>query len=66
MEQHNEGDRPGPYGSSDVLQLTEIDGPVVKDGEVTARVQAAAVNVNDWLTLRGQSYLVRPAFGGVP
>jgi len=37
MEQHNEGDRPGPYGSSDVLQLTEIDRPVVKDGQVMVR-----------------------------
>src|SRR5215470_10598211 len=53
------------YGSPDVLQLTEIERPVVKDGEVMVRVQAAAVNVNDWLILRGRPYIVRPAFGGL-
>jgi NADPH:quinone reductase-like Zn-dependent oxidoreductase len=54
------------YGSPEVLQLREIGRPVVKDGEVLVRVQAAAVNVNDWLILRGRPYLVRPAFGAAP
>ena len=37
----------GKYGSPDVLQLRDIDKPVVKDDEVLVRVHAAAVNIGD-------------------
>jgi NADPH:quinone reductase-like Zn-dependent oxidoreductase len=51
------------YGLPDALALEEIDQPVVAGGEVLVRVHAAAVNVSDWLTLRGRPYVARLAFG---
>ena len=41
------------YGSPDVLQLTDVDKPVVKDDEVLVHVHAAAINIGDWHLLRG-------------
>ena len=35
------------YGSPDVLQLREMDKPVVKDDEVLVRIRAASVNPAD-------------------
>ena len=35
------------YGSPDVLELVDIDEPVVKKDEVLVRVQAAGVNMAD-------------------
>jgi NADPH:quinone reductase-like Zn-dependent oxidoreductase len=32
------------YGSSDVVELKDIDKPLVKDNEVLVRVHAASVN----------------------
>jgi NADPH:quinone reductase-like Zn-dependent oxidoreductase len=51
------------YGSSDVLQLKDIDKPVVKDDEVLVRVRAAAVNIGDWHLLRGVPYVMRLGVG---
>ena len=53
----------GKYGSPDVLQLKDIDKPVVKDDEVLVRVHAAAVNIGDWHLLRGVPYAVRTVSG---
>jgi NADPH:quinone reductase-like Zn-dependent oxidoreductase len=47
------------YGSPDVLKLTEIDEPVVRDDQVLVRVRAASVNPADWHFMRGLPYLVR-------
>jgi len=47
------------YGSPDVLKLTEIDKPVVRDDQVLVRVRAASVNPADWHFMRGLPYLVR-------
>src|SRR6266498_2934535 len=49
----------GRYGSPDVLQLTEIDQPVVSHDQVLVRVRAASLNPADWHFMRGLSYLVR-------
>jgi len=51
------------YGSPDVLELKDIDKPVVKDDEVLVRVHAAAVNPPDWAGVHGVPYIVRLAFG---
>ena len=47
------------YGSPDVLELKDIDKPLVKDDEVLVRVQAASVNRLDSHLLRGRPYISR-------
>jgi NADPH:quinone reductase-like Zn-dependent oxidoreductase len=51
------------YGSPDVLELEEIDKPVVKDKDVLVRVHAAAVNPLDWHNMRGLPYFLRMGNG---
>src|SRR5215212_8670321 len=51
------------YGSPDVLQLRDVDKPVVKDDEALVRVRAAAVNIGDWHLLRGVPYVMRTVSG---
>jgi NADPH:quinone reductase-like Zn-dependent oxidoreductase len=51
------------YGSPDVLELAEIDKPVVRDDEVLVRVHAAAVNPADWHFMRGLPYIARMIIG---
>ena len=47
------------YCSPDVLELREIDKPVVGDDEVLVRVRAASVHPGDWHLMRGQPYIIR-------
>ncbi|GMQ94221.1 MAG: NAD(P)-dependent alcohol dehydrogenase [Acidimicrobiia bacterium] len=47
------------YGSPDVLELREVDKPVVGDDDVLVRVRAASVNPFDWHMMRGRPYLAR-------
>ena len=51
------------YGSPDVLELREIDEPVVGDDQVLVRVRAASVNPADWHSMRGLPYTARFVFG---
>jgi len=51
------------YGSPDVLELKEIDKPVVKDDDVLVRVHAAALHAGDYFAMRGVPYLVRMSAG---
>ena len=51
------------YGSPTVLELREIDKPVVKDDEVLVRVRAASANPADWHFMRGLPYIMRPQSG---
>ena len=41
------------YGSADVLQLREIEKPVVTEDGVLVRVRAASVNALDWHSVHG-------------
>ena len=47
----------------DVLELQELDKPVVKDDEVLVRVHAASVHIGDYYVIRGVPYIMRPVFG---
>lgn len=51
------------YGSPDVLELEEVDRPVVEDDQVLVRVRAAAVSIGDWHLLTGTPYVVRMVSG---
>jgi NADPH:quinone reductase-like Zn-dependent oxidoreductase len=51
------------YGSPDVLQLKEIDKPVVRDQDVLVRVRAASLNADDLEYLYGKSPFTRMATG---
>jgi NADPH:quinone reductase-like Zn-dependent oxidoreductase len=51
------------YGSPDVLQLREIDLPLVRDDQVLVRVCATSLNAADWHLMRGLPYMARLIFG---
>jgi NADPH:quinone reductase-like Zn-dependent oxidoreductase len=51
------------YGSPEVLELMDIDRPVVKDDEVLVRVHAAGVNIGDWHLVTGTPYVLRMVAG---
>ena len=51
------------YGSPDILALTDVPKPVVKDSDVLVRVRAASVNPLDWHLLRGLPYIARQSGG---
>ena len=51
------------YGSPDVLELQEIDKPVVNDDDVLVRVRAAGTNPLDWHFMRGEPYFMRGKSG---
>src|SRR2546421_616175 len=53
------------YGSPDVLELREIDKPVVEDDEVLVRVHAAGVDQGVWHLMTGMPYLMRIAGFGL-
>lgn len=51
------------YGSpGDVLELEEIDKPLIKDPEILVRVHAASVHIGDSHMTRGVPYAMRPLF----
>ena len=47
------------YGSAQVLQLRDIDTPMVGEDDVLVRVHAAGVHIGDWHVMTGQPYLMR-------
>ncbi len=47
------------YGSTDVLELKEVEKPIPKDNEVLVRIRVASVNAADWEILIGTSFLTR-------
>jgi NADPH:quinone reductase-like Zn-dependent oxidoreductase len=53
------------YGSTDVLELRDVDEPVVGDDEVLVRVHAAGIDQGVWHLMAGLPYLVRIAGVGL-
>jgi NADPH:quinone reductase-like Zn-dependent oxidoreductase len=53
------------YGSADVLELRDIDTPVVGDDELLLRVHAAGVGPDVWHLMTGLPYLVRVMGNGL-
>ena len=51
------------YGSAEVLELKDVDMPVVDDDSMLVRVRAASINAYDWHMMRGSPYLVRMVAG---
>lgn len=51
------------YGSTDVLQYTDVDVPTVGDNEVLVRVHAASINYADRFALHGVPAIGRLGFG---
>jgi NADPH:quinone reductase-like Zn-dependent oxidoreductase len=51
------------YGSPDLVELRDVEKPVVLDNQVLVRVRAASVNPLDWHQLTGTPYLVRTGSG---
>jgi NADPH:quinone reductase-like Zn-dependent oxidoreductase len=47
------------YGSPDVLELREIDQPVIRDDQMLVRVRAASVHADVWHVMRGVPYVLR-------
>ena len=45
------------YGSPNVLELRDIDKPMIGDRDLSIRVQAAGVHRGDWLVMRGLPYI---------
>jgi NADPH:quinone reductase-like Zn-dependent oxidoreductase len=53
------------YGSTDVLELREIERPIAEDDEVLVRVRAASVHADVWHAMRGIPYVLRFMGSGV-
>ena len=51
------------YGSADVLELKDIDIPVVGDADVLIRVHAAGCGPDVWHLMTGMPYMARLAVG---
>jgi NADPH:quinone reductase-like Zn-dependent oxidoreductase len=47
------------YGSADVLELREIDIPLIGDNDVLVRVHAAGLHIGDWHVMTGLPYMLR-------
>jgi len=47
------------YGSPDVLEIKEIEKPIVKNNEILIKVHAASVTPLDWHFLTGTPYIAR-------
>ncbi|TMK49117.1 MAG: NAD(P)-dependent alcohol dehydrogenase [Actinobacteria bacterium] len=51
------------YGSADVLELRDIDVPVIGENDVLVRVHAAAAGPDVWHLMTGKPYMARPVLG---
>lgn len=53
------------YGPPEVVQIVDVENPVLKDDEVLIKVRAASVNPYDWHFMRGDPYPIRIPAGGL-
>ena len=53
------------YGSTDVLELRDVDKPEIADDEVLVRVHAAGVDRGVWHVMTGLPYPIRLAGYGL-
>ena len=53
------------YGTADVLELEDIDEPVVGSGDVLLRVHAASAHIGDWHLMTDLPYLIHIAGYGL-
>ncbi|UCE07520.1 MAG: NAD(P)-dependent alcohol dehydrogenase [bacterium] len=51
------------YGSPDVLELKEVEKPVIKENEVLLRVHATSINAGDYFSMKGSPWLIRMTVG---
>jgi NADPH:quinone reductase-like Zn-dependent oxidoreductase len=51
------------YGGPEVLQLEEVEKPLVKEGHILVKVFANSANPVDWHILRGEPFFARFSFG---
>lgn len=51
------------YGPPDVLELRDVEDPVVGDEDVLIEVRAAGVGPDVWHLMTGRPYFARPAIG---
>ena len=51
------------YGSPDVLELRDVDKPVLDDDSVLVKVRAASIHAYDWHMMRGLPFLARMSEG---
>ena len=51
------------YGPPDVLELRDIEAPVVGEDEVLVRVHAAGAGPDVWHIMTGKPYMARPMLG---
>lgn len=51
------------YGGPDILQLEEVEKPLLKDNEMLVKVMANSANPADWHILRGKPFFARFSFG---
>jgi NADPH:quinone reductase-like Zn-dependent oxidoreductase len=51
------------YGSADVLELRDIEDPVVGEDEVVVRVRAAGAGPDVWHFMTGRPFIARPMIG---
>ena len=51
------------YGPPEDLRLTEVEKPIMGEGDVLVRVLAAGVNPLDWHLVRGTPFIARMAMG---
>jgi NADPH:quinone reductase-like Zn-dependent oxidoreductase len=51
------------YGSPDVLAISDVPKPELRDDQVLVRVRASSINAGDWRRVRADPWIIRPMEG---